>query len=190
MLLWRIYKIWLVCRKQWTCRSRLWISHPVRWMLFPADLTAKEKEKGQCRVKTEEIILVNRLVVLRRQKWEAVFAVITLTIRHVTRIVLPVARNVMHAARLDILQSVAKQRNANLLQEMTREGIIHGVEPINYQRIQPLANKIIMHLQSRMPAETSLKWSGDTASSDGNRLRFHNRPSEIIGLPQPIDHRL
>ena len=64
-----------------------------------------------------------------------------------TRIDLPVARNVMHAARLDILQSVAKQRNANLLQEMTREGIIHGVEPINYQRIQPLANKIIMPLQ-------------------------------------------
>ena len=57
------------------------------------------------------------------------------------------ARNVMQATRLDILQSVAKQRNANLLQEMTREGIIHGVEPINYQRIQPLANKIIMHLQ-------------------------------------------
>ena len=32
-----------------------------------------------------------------------------------TRIVLPVARNVMHVARLDILQSVAKQRNANVL---------------------------------------------------------------------------
>ena len=64
-----------------------------------------------------------------------------------TRIDLPVARNVMHAARLDILQSVAKQRNANLLQEMMREGIIHRVEPINYQRIQPLANKIITHLQ-------------------------------------------
>ena len=63
------------------------------------------------------------------------------------RIVLPVARNVMHAARLDILQSVAKQRNANLLQEMTREGIIHRVEPTNYQRIQPLANKTTMHLQ-------------------------------------------
>ena len=44
-------------------------------------------------------------------------------------------RNVMHAARLDILQSVAKQRNANLLQEMTREGIIHGGELTNYHRI-------------------------------------------------------
>ena len=64
-----------------------------------------------------------------------------------TQIVQPVARNVMHAARLDILQSVAKQRNANLLQQMTREGIINGVEPINNQRIQPPANKIIKHLQ-------------------------------------------
>ena len=64
-----------------------------------------------------------------------------------TRIVLPVARNVMHAARLDILQSVAKQTKAYLLQEMTRVGIIHGVQPINYQRIQPLHNKIVMHLQ-------------------------------------------
>ena len=71
----------------------------------------------------------------------------TKRIRHVTRIVLPEARNVMHAARLDILQSVAKQRNASLLQDLTREGIIHGVEPINYQRIQPLTNKIILHLQ-------------------------------------------
>ena len=42
-------------------------------MLFPADLTAKEKEKGQCRVKTEEIIPVNRLVVLRRQKVRGCF---------------------------------------------------------------------------------------------------------------------
>ena len=64
-----------------------------------------------------------------------------------TRIVLPVARNVMHVARLDILQSVAKQRNTNVSQGMTKEGIIHGVEPINYQRIKPLDNKIIMHLQ-------------------------------------------
>lgn len=53
----------------------------------------------------------------------------------------------MHAARLDILQFVVKQRNANLLEKMMREGIIHEVEPINYQRIQPLASKIIMHLQ-------------------------------------------
>ena len=30
----------------------------------------------------------------------------------------------------------------------------------------------------------------DASASGGNRLRFHNRPSEIIGLPQPIDHRL
>ena len=42
MLLWGVYKIWLLCRKQWTCRSRLWISHLVRWMLSPANLTAKE----------------------------------------------------------------------------------------------------------------------------------------------------
>ena len=45
------------------------------------------------------------------------------------------------------LQSVAKQRNSNLPQEMTREGIMHGGELTNYQRIQPLANKIIMHLR-------------------------------------------
>ena len=53
----------------------------------------------------------------------------------------------MHAARLDILLSVAKQRNTNLPKEMTREGIIHGGELTNYERIQPLANKIIMHLR-------------------------------------------
>lgn len=75
------------------------------------------------------------------------FAVITLTIWLATRIVLPVARNVMHAARLDILQSVVKQRNASFSQEMTSEGIIHGVELTSYLRIQPLAKKIIMHLQ-------------------------------------------
>ena len=91
-------------------------------MLFPEDLTAKEKEKGQHRF-------------------------ITQTIWHVTRVVLPVARNVMHAVRLDILQSVAKQRNANLSQEMASEGIMYGEELTNYQKIQPLANKIIMHLQ-------------------------------------------
>ena len=77
----------------------------------------------------------------------AVFAVITLTIWQVTRIVLPVTRNVIHRARLDTLQSVAKQRNSNLPQEMTREGIMHRGELTNYQRIQPLANKIIMHLR-------------------------------------------
>ena len=53
----------------------------------------------------------------------------------------------MHAARLDILQSVAKHRNANLPQGMMRERIIHGGELTNYQRMQPLANKITMHLQ-------------------------------------------
>ena len=30
----------------------------------------------------------------------------------------------------------------------------------------------------------------ETVSSVGNRLRFHNRSSEIIGLTKPIDHRL
>ena len=30
----------------------------------------------------------------------------------------------------------------------------------------------------------------DASASGGNQLRFHNRPSEIIGLPQPINHRL
>ena len=45
------------------------------------------------------------------------------------------------------LQSVAKQRNESLSREMTREGIIVGLEPINYQRIQLLANEIIMRLQ-------------------------------------------
>ena len=36
--------------------------------LYPANLTAKEKENGQHREEAEEISLVNRLVVLRRQK--------------------------------------------------------------------------------------------------------------------------
>ena len=48
------------------------------------------------------------------------------------------SKNVMHAARLDILQSVAKQRNANLLQEMTKVGVINEGELTNYQRIQLL----------------------------------------------------
>ena len=47
----------------------------------------------------------------------------------------------MHAARLDTLQSVTKQRNASLLREMTREGIIVGLGPINYQKISATAQQ-------------------------------------------------
>ena len=31
---------------------------------------------------------------------------------------------------------------------------------------------------------------GDSLGSGGNWLRFHNRSSEIFGLPQIINHRL
>ena len=53
----------------------------------------------------------------------------------------------MQVARLDILQSVAKQSNANFPQEMLREGTIHSAELTDYHMIQPLVNKSIMPLK-------------------------------------------
>ena len=50
----------------------------------------------------------------------------------------------MQTVKFDILQSVAKQRNTNLPQEKLREGMIHRAEFTNYQRFQPLVNKIII----------------------------------------------
>ena len=53
------------------------------------------------------------------------------------------------------------------LLEYSWEGIIHGVEPINYQRNQPLANKIIMHLQLELVSCWSCfeVWKSDVTSS-------------------------
>ena len=68
------------------------------------------------------------------------------------------------------------------------------VEPVPYGHLSNTGTSILRSHKFFLPSKMAIHKKNllmqSPVNSGVNRLRFHSRSSEIIGLPQPINHRL